>query len=225
MKEYQDTNIPVIKMWNTITGSKVDNERRLHSRNCNVILNLCHNYKTSVCNSCSKDIDQLERQCVKKLTDTSSDECLPKCLEAEETDSSVELTTSDHEDLITIIRKLIPNAPKFEILLHSQLRNANDIECRRRRWDPKMISLCLNLWAKSPNAYSDLAVFHLFAPVRLPRPRVLTTVAPPSFFFSRSRLRFNRLPTLPGTVNDAIGTSPVMSYGARNYVTAPFRTL
>ena len=33
------------------------------------------------------------------------------------------------------------------------------------------------------------AVFHLFAPVRLPRPRVLTTVVPPSFFVSRSRLR------------------------------------
>ena len=69
------------------------------------------------------------------------------------------------------------------------------------------------------------AVFHLFAPVRLPRPRVLTTVAPPSFFFSRSRLRFNRLPTLPGTVNDAIGMSLVTSYGARNDVTAPFRAL
>ena len=69
------------------------------------------------------------------------------------------------------------------------------------------------------------AVFHLFAPVQLPRPRVLTTVAPPFFFFSRSRLWLNRLPMSPGKVNDALGTSPVMSYGACNDVTAPFRTL
>ena len=69
------------------------------------------------------------------------------------------------------------------------------------------------------------AVCNLSAPVRLLRPRALATVAPPFLFSGRSRLRFNRLPTLPGTVNDALGTSPVTSYGDRIDVTAPFQSL
>ena len=69
------------------------------------------------------------------------------------------------------------------------------------------------------------AVFNLSAPVRLLRPRALTTVAPPFLFSSRSWLRFNRLPTLPGMVNDALGTSPVTSYGDHIDVTVPFQTL
>ena len=49
--------------------------------------------------------------------------------------------------------------------------------------------------------------------------------SPTIIFANCPRLQSNRLPMLPGTANDALRTSPVMSYGARNDVTDSFRTL
>ena len=58
------------------------------------------------------------------------------------------MTDADNEDLISMIEKLIPACPEFKVLLKSQLRNAKLKDPRHRRWDPDIISLCLNLWAK-----------------------------------------------------------------------------
>ena len=64
------------------------------------------------------------------------------------TNSKYSLTRSDEHDLIEIIQKVIPEAPKFKVILESQLRNAKAKDPKHRRWSPEMISLCLNLWAK-----------------------------------------------------------------------------
>ena len=61
---------------------------------------------------------------------------------------NIPLTEADEHDLIEIIKRVMPHAPKFKILLESQLRNATSKDPRHRRWHPNMISLCLNLWAK-----------------------------------------------------------------------------
>ena len=62
--------------------------------------------------------------------------------------NTIPLTEADHDDLSTIIQKVLPHAPHFKTLLESQLQNCKSKDARHRRWDVNMISLCLNLWAK-----------------------------------------------------------------------------
>ena len=62
--------------------------------------------------------------------------------------NKIPLTEADHDDLSTIIHKVLPHAPHFKTLLESQLQNCKSKDARHRRWDVNMISLCLNLWAK-----------------------------------------------------------------------------
>ena len=60
----------------------------------------------------------------------------------------VVLNEIDNQDLINIVQKLVPLAPDFAVLLESQLLNAKDMDSRGCRWNEKMITLCLHLWAK-----------------------------------------------------------------------------
>ena len=64
------------------------------------------------------------------------------------TEERITLTDDDHDDLVKIVTQVLPHAPQFQNLLHSQLRNSKSKDPRHRRWDVNMISLCLNLWAK-----------------------------------------------------------------------------
>ena len=59
----------------------------------------------------------------------------------------VTLSSIDHQDLITI-QKLVPMAPDFAALLESQSLNATDKDSCGQRWDKKIITLALHLWAK-----------------------------------------------------------------------------
>ena len=63
------------------------------------------------------------------------------------------LNEIDHQDFINIIEKLVPLAPDFAVLLESQLLNAKDMDSRGCRWNKKMITLCLHLWAKLVPAF------------------------------------------------------------------------
>ena len=63
-------------------------------------------------------------------------------------ESEVELNDADTDDLCEIIQSLLPKAPEFSVLLKAQLMNAKSGDPRGHRWDPKIISLCLHLWAK-----------------------------------------------------------------------------
>ena len=60
----------------------------------------------------------------------------------------VTVNDPDHQALINIIQKLVPLAPDFVVLLESQLLNAKDKDSRGCRWNKKMITFCLHLWAK-----------------------------------------------------------------------------
>lgn len=46
-------------------------------------------------------------------------------------------------------------AEKFKVLLKSQLQNCKK-EVHQRRWDPKVISICLDILIRSPQAYKSL---------------------------------------------------------------------
>ena len=59
----------------------------------------------------------------------------------------MKLTCDDEQDLIDVIKKLLPAVPEFSILFESQLRNATCTD-PKLRWDPRILSLCLNYRAK-----------------------------------------------------------------------------
>lgn len=47
--------------------------------------------------------------------------------------------------------------PGFQPLLESQMRNCQEgKDPRGRRWDPRIISVCLGLYSRSPKSYDDL---------------------------------------------------------------------
>lgn len=76
----------------------------------------------------------------------------------------------DMEDIIQFVLK--SDLPEdFVVLLKSQLQNCNkNIDIHQRRWDPKIISLCLTLYIRSPQAYEDLKKSNF---LQLPSKRLL----------------------------------------------------
>ena len=63
-----------------------------------------------------------------------------------------------HKDLMDILLKIMPACtPEFRILLDSQIKNSsNDKDPRYRKWSPNVISICLSMYIRSPQAYKDL---------------------------------------------------------------------
>lgn len=179
-----DSKVQVLHTWNTIIGSEQDEEARCHSRRCTTVLPYLTPHKSDTCKNCTNDLKQLQQRCKKRQLDEHSQgtSANPSCSIKESTDcgtqTSVEdnkeflLGMLDHQDLVDIIRKVIPANPGFADLLAAQLKNATspDKDNRYRRWTPSMISLCLNLWAKSPNVYRDLKDSELLV---LPSERLL----------------------------------------------------
>lgn len=60
----------------------------------------------------------------------------------------ITLCPADHDDMTRIVKDLIPNAPKFAALFHSQVKNAECADPWQRKWDTAIISLALNIYAK-----------------------------------------------------------------------------
>ncbi|CAG2197426.1 unnamed protein product [Mytilus edulis] len=74
-------------------------------------------------------------------------------------EKSIPLSEEDHDDLEQILNLVLKmDVPEnFAILLKSQLNNCKKgIDIHQRQWDPKIISLCLTLFIRSPQAYNDL---------------------------------------------------------------------
>ena len=96
---------------------------------------------------------------------------------------------------------------------------------------PKFISYLANV-AQMLNYFTLILyichgtpVCDLSAPVRLLRPLVLVTVAPPFLSLLVLGCGITAYRRHQETDNDVLGTSPVTSYGYRSDVTVPFRTL
>lgn len=88
-------------------------------------------------------------------------------------DKVITLDEEDHEDMEKILNYVskcdLPE--EFVVLLKSQLQNCNkELEIHQRRWDPKVISLCLTLYIRSPQAYEDLKKSNF---LQLPSKRLL----------------------------------------------------
>lgn len=74
-------------------------------------------------------------------------------------ENAIKLSEEDHDDMENILQLVLKaNVPEnFVLLLKSQLNNCQKgLEVHQRRWDPKIISTCLTLFLRSPQAYEDL---------------------------------------------------------------------
>jgi hypothetical protein len=59
------------------------------------------------------------------------------------------------ENILYMVMSLgVPD--NFKFLLEAQLKNGQSMDIRRRRWDPKVISVCLSIFLRSPQAYEDI---------------------------------------------------------------------
>ena len=72
---------------------------------------------------------------------------------------TIQLSQDSHHDMEGLLRDILKdgNAGEFEILLESQLRNnKSGMDARLRSWDPKVISICLRVFVRSPQVYHTL---------------------------------------------------------------------
>ena len=86
---------------------------------------------------------------------------------------SLELNKESHTDMKDILENILKDGEgaQFRLLLESQLRNCDSqLEIHRRRWDPRVIRICLGLFIRSPRAYNDLKASGLLV---LPSQRLL----------------------------------------------------
>ncbi|KAJ8318738.1 hypothetical protein KUTeg_003829 [Tegillarca granosa] len=95
----------------------------------------------------------------KVYSDQVSNSDYPVQVSQVDEESKIKLCKEDHEDMESILNKIVENgAPEqFKLLLESQLRNfKKGLEIHQRRWDQEVISVCLGLYIRSPRAYEDL---------------------------------------------------------------------
>lgn len=96
-------------------------------------------------------------------------------LVSKENVEEIVLNSDDQEDMEKLINVVLQQEglpENFGLLLRSQLQNCArpDLEKHQRRWDPKIISLCLTLYIRSPQAYEDLKKSNF---LQLPSKRLL----------------------------------------------------
>ena len=74
-----------------------------------------------------------------------------------EPDNKVHLTESDNKDLSEILETIFPGASKeMKVLLQAQNDALKAKDPHLRRWDNSVITMCLNMWLRSPQSYQDL---------------------------------------------------------------------
>ncbi|PIK42459.1 hypothetical protein BSL78_20688 [Apostichopus japonicus] len=67
------------------------------------------------------------------------------------------LDEDDDSDISKILESYFPNAsPEMKVLLKSQHGALKTKSPNGRKWDKEIISLCLSLWLRNPQAYQDL---------------------------------------------------------------------
>ena len=168
----EDSKVPVVKTWCQVQLHQEDMLTRMHSHNCEILLQFNTPTSTSACVKCKQFLKMTALNKAKRNIDSekfqqksdtcenrdasisSEDECKCKCRKKDEVNKEdkfnpyIFLKQEYHEDLIKVIEMLTPNAPQFKHLFRAQLLNARNIDPRQRKWDPVLISIALNLWAR-----------------------------------------------------------------------------
>ena len=68
--------------------------------------------------------------------------------DVDDSDEFIRLSEVSQADLLSIIKKLVPDAPFLKNLPADQLRNGNGKNPKSHRWKKSTISTCLATWAK-----------------------------------------------------------------------------
>ncbi|CAG2226600.1 unnamed protein product [Mytilus edulis] len=67
------------------------------------------------------------------------------------------------KDLSTVFDNIFPGAsPEMKMFLTSQREALQAAGARRRRWDQKVIKVCLRLWSRSPRTFCDIKDSNMF---------------------------------------------------------------
>ena len=114
---------------------------------------------------CENDQSQCEPKSLKKQfvfenqkVENSVDETNNMKSSLPEINNAIQLEEDDHKDMENILYMVmslgVPD--NFKFLLEAQLKNGQSMDIRRRRWDPKVISVCLSIFLRSPQAYEDI---------------------------------------------------------------------
>lgn len=143
-----------------------ENEIRFRSKSCKIILSVyatldkcetCHTFERQCRKRKLQDITNIQNENTSKQSETAENF-------KKETDTTgcddIILNEDDDINMSQIFNKIIhAGSPKeFEVLLKSQLRNTRvGLEKHQRRWDPKVISMSLALYCRSPQAYQDVS--------------------------------------------------------------------
>lgn len=109
---------------------------------------------------CENDQSQCEPKNLKKQfvfenqkVENSVDETKNMKSSLPEINNAIQL--KDMEKILYMVMSLgVPE--NFKFLLEAQLKNGQSMDIRRRRWDPKVISVCLSIFLRSPQAYEDI---------------------------------------------------------------------
>jgi hypothetical protein len=114
---------------------------------------------------CENDQSQCEPKNLKKQfvfenqkVENSVDETKNMKSSLPEINNAIQLGEDDHKDMEQIFYMVMSlGVPEnFKFLLEAQLKNCQSMDIRRRRWDPKVISVCLSIFLRSPQAYEDI---------------------------------------------------------------------
>ena len=136
--------------------------------------------KTKTCTTCADAYNQFRKRSV-TMNNGNSEHCVesPKkralsdittnlnvqnvtdnsFSQEEQSDETLNLSPDSHRDMKHILESIVQNsnAGEFKLLLESQLKNnKRNLDARQRRWDPKIISICLGILLRSPQAYQTL---------------------------------------------------------------------
>lgn len=158
----------VHETWVSMFNENVCESRR-RSTKCDVVISWIS--PSSSCNKCMN----ITRKALKRTSSSSQIPCKKICtplstqlLPNNRTFPEQSSTMEQNEDNVpkpnspneqdAIDRLLSAGAPEnFKVLLESQIKNSNiELDIHQRRWNPQIISLCLSLYCRSPNAYEDL---------------------------------------------------------------------
>ena len=178
-KGVPSTNLPDVynrEVWSEITCES-QSEERVRVRSCKNVLSFCS--KVGYCEPCGNTMrrllnknngNQSETDFLQEISlNVNMNGVSPMRETSQEKEETIgredvlkvsaDMKGQKQEEVDQAIDRLLQNgAPHhFKTLLMAQIKNSNEtLDYRHRRWDPKVISLCLSLYVRSPAALEDL---------------------------------------------------------------------
>ena len=132
-------------------GDENATSRRIFCKGCEGAI-LLFNLGGSSCHTCTREICRYKKE---KMTSKEPKDDTPLQSKSIPSENQSILSPSPNPDVSH--KEVFPGAPpEFKALLSSQTRNLKAKGPNGRRWDPKIISLCLSTWCRSRSAYREL---------------------------------------------------------------------